>query len=131
MSVPIEVIGEQVGAIQFEKEDQGTWTEDEKTLVNAIAVQMARQIDNLRLLAQAEQYRREAESATRQLTREGWSDFIKDLDEPNIGFVYDQQQVLPVGQDGSENGNAEIVQPIEIRGEKLGEVSLEGVAAGR
>ena len=26
-----------------------------------------------------------------------------------------------------QNGAAEIVQPIEIRGEKLGEVSLEGV----
>ena len=61
LSVPIEVIGEQVGAIQFEKEDQRAWTEDEKILVNAVALQMARQIDNLRLLAQAEQYRREAE----------------------------------------------------------------------
>jgi GAF domain-containing protein/HAMP domain-containing protein len=127
LKVPIEVIGEQVGAIQFEKEDQGAWSDDEKTLVNTVTAQVARQIDNLRLLAQAEQYRREAELAARQLTREGWSDFIKGLDEPNIGFVYDQQQVLPVGQDLSGNGAAEIVQPIEIRGEKVGEVSLEGI----
>jgi GAF domain-containing protein/HAMP domain-containing protein len=127
LRVPIEVIGEPVGSIQFEKGDQGVWTEDEKTLVNAVAIQMARQIDNLRLLAQAEQYRREAESAARQLTREGWSDFINEMDRPNIGFVYDQQQVLPVGQDGSQNGTADIVQPIEIRGEKLGELSLDGV----
>ncbi len=72
-----------LGAIQFEKEDQGAWSEDEKTLVNAVAVQVARQIDNLRLLAQAEQYRREAEVSARQLTREGWSDFIEGLEKPD------------------------------------------------
>lgn len=127
LKIPIEVVGEQVGAIQFEKEGQAAWSDDEKTLVNAVATQVARQIDNLRLLAQAEQYRREAEAAARQLTREGWSDFIKGMDEPNIGFIYDQQQVLPIGQHQSGNGSVDVVQPLEIRGEKLGEVSLEGI----
>jgi GAF domain-containing protein/HAMP domain-containing protein len=127
LSVPIEVIGEQVGAIQFEKEDCEIWSDDEKILVNAVAAQVARQIDNLRLLAQAEQYRREAESAARQLTREGWTDFIKGMDESNIGFVYDQQQVLPAGKDNSEIDAAEIIQPIEIRGEQLGKVTLQGI----
>jgi GAF domain-containing protein/HAMP domain-containing protein len=127
LSVPIEVIGEQLGTIQFEKEDPGSWSEDDRTLVSSVATQIARQIDNLRLLAQAEQYRREAESAARQLTREGWSDFIKELDETNLGFVYDQQQVLPAVENPSEDGSATIVQPIEIRGEKLGEISLDGV----
>ena len=127
LRVPIEVIGEKLGAIQFEKEDQGVWSEDEKQLVNAVAVQVARQIDNLRLLAQAEQYRREAELSARQLTRQGWSDFIEGQEKPELGFVYDQQQVLPVGDNSMEMGVSEIVQPIEIRGEKLGEVSLAGV----
>jgi len=127
LRVPIEIVGEQVGALQLEKEGSAAWSDDEKTLVNAVTAQVARQIDNLRLLAQAEQYRREAETAARQLTREGWSDFIKGLDEPNIGFIYDQQQVLPVADESSGDSAAEIVQAIEIRGEKLGEVSLEGI----
>jgi len=127
LKIPIQVIGEQVGSIQFEKQAEQEWTEDEKTLVNAVATQVARQIDSLRLLAQAEQYRRDAELAARQLTREGWDDFIKGLDEPEIGFVYDQQQVQPSIEKSSGNGVSEIIQPIEIRGEKLGEVTLEGV----
>jgi GAF domain-containing protein/HAMP domain-containing protein len=127
LKIPIQVIGEQVGSIQFEKQAEQEWTEDEKTLVNAVATQVARQIDSLRLLAQAEQYRREAELAARQLTREGWADFVKGLDEPKIGYVYDQQQVMPSIEEHSGNGVSEIIQPIEIRGEKLGEVTLEGV----
>jgi GAF domain-containing protein/HAMP domain-containing protein len=127
LRVPIEIIGEQVGAIQFKREDQVAWSEDERTLVNSVTAQVARQIDSLRLLAQAEQYRREAELAARQLTREGWSEFIQGMDDPKIGFVYDQQQVLPVGIETSIDSAAEIIQSIEIRGEKLGEVSLEGI----
>src|SRR5258706_7391904 len=59
--VPIEVTGAKVGEIRLTDEPNRKWTESEKQLVEAATVRAAQHIENLRLLAQAEQYRAEAE----------------------------------------------------------------------
>ena len=46
------------------------------SLVKSIADRVAQHLENLRLLAQAERYRAEAEEAARRLTREGWESYL-------------------------------------------------------
>ncbi|MFZ0548052.1 MAG: GAF domain-containing protein, partial [Candidatus Promineifilaceae bacterium] len=86
---------------------------------------------NLRLLAQTEQYRSEAEEATRRLTREGWESYIKDQMGQPEGYLYDQQQVTPLT--GEENGHqskeAGLVKDLTVRGESIGRLEVEGVSA--
>lgn len=98
LKLPLEVSGETLGAVTVECEAGRAWTPDEVELVQAVARQAAQQMENLRLLAQAEQYRAEAEQAVRRLTLEGWKAFQQDRAELEAGFVYTGDQVQPAGQ---------------------------------
>jgi GAF domain-containing protein len=131
-SVPILITGEEVGAIQVEADGERQWTKDEADLMHTVAMQVARQIENLRLLTQAEQSRAEAEMATRRLTREGWQDYIKSKDI-SPGYHYDLNQVTPlevggdVKQDAillNQTANA-ITHPLKVGYETIGELSLQ------
>ncbi len=75
-TVPISITGAKVGTIQLTRAAGEGWTENESEIAQAAADLLARQIENLRLLAQAEQYRFEAEQVSRRLTHEGWEFFL-------------------------------------------------------
>jgi GAF domain-containing protein len=92
LQVPIEVSGEMIGALTFPPQPDRQWTPEQIKLAKDVAVQTARQIENLRLLAQAERYRLEAEENARRLTRQGWDEYQRDL-QPELDFVYDHTQV--------------------------------------
>jgi GAF domain-containing protein len=92
---PIIVTGAAVGTVQLERAGDQPWQPEEIDLVTAVVGQAARQLDNLRLLAQAESYRSDAEQATRRLTREGWAEYLQTRSEQN-GYVYDQTTVQPL-----------------------------------
>ena len=124
-SVPILITGEEVGAIQVEADGERQWTKDESDLLHTVAMQVARQIENLRLLTQAEQSRAEAELATRRLTREGWQDYVKSKDI-SAGYNYDLNQVTPLeeGLAASAEANA-ITHPLKVGYETIGELALQ------
>jgi len=137
LSTPILITGEKVGAIQVEAEGERQWTREETDLMHAVAMQIARQIENLRLLTQAEQSRAEAELATRRLTREGWQDYMRSKNI-SAGYNYDLNQVTPfnVEQDAillnieqdaillNREAKA-ITHPLKIGYETIGELALQ------
>ncbi len=120
LNVPIIVTGEAVGELEVIRKG-APWQPDEVEWVKNITAQVARQIDNLRLLEQAERYRQEAEDAARRLIREGWQSYMREQPE-TPAFVYDQTQVT-----AQEVATAlPFVQPLSVRGETIGEIGLEG-----
>jgi GAF domain-containing protein/HAMP domain-containing protein len=130
---PLQMAGEEIGSIYVEPDSGQHWGEEDSELVSVVANQVSRQVENLRLLAQAERYREEAEVAARRLTRQGWEDYLRELEASEIGFVYDQTQVYPTfereGNDDSEDqGDDSIIYPLKIRDETIGELVLEGSA---
>jgi GAF domain-containing protein len=122
---PITISGEPLGVLVLESPQGRTWTTDEVELVNAVADRVARQIENLRLLAQAERYRLEAEETARRLTRQGWQEYQKDLQD-QLSFVYDQTQVQVEASDSSASTEATIRQPLLVRETPIGALELEG-----
>ncbi len=131
LAVPIEVIGEPVGSIQLAGDPGRPWSEGDRELVAAVAAQVSRQVDNLRLLDQAERYRLDAEVAARRLTRAGWEEYLGSASGKEIGFVYAGGQVLPEDAARSTAGQPvepgeTVRQPLEVRGETVGELILEG-----
>ncbi len=127
LEVPIEVMGEKLGVIQLEGREDQTWAEIDIELIGTVAAQVAQQIDNLRLLAEAERYRAEAEDATRRLTREGWETFLETTaPSQDIGYIYDLQQVSSLAPTHLEtDGQAStFAQPITVRGEALGKLEV-------
>jgi GAF domain-containing protein len=126
LSAPITINDEPVGTVRVEGESNRAWTGSEAELVNSVAGQVARQIENIRLLAQAEQFRAAAEEAARRLTREGWADYAELLSER--AYVYDGEQVSAAESVAIESENAQS-RPIVVQGESIGEIVVEGVSS--
>ncbi|HIE58215.1 MAG TPA: GAF domain-containing protein, partial [Anaerolineales bacterium] len=100
LEVPLQVGDAILGALQVEGEE---WGQAEQQMLAAIAQQVTQHIENLRLLEQAEQYRFEAEQATRQLTHEGWENYLQTASLTSRGFLYDQNQVQPWDVDAPDS----------------------------
>jgi PAS domain S-box-containing protein len=124
LSTPITVKGAPVGTIQIESEEDRAWTKAELGIVEAVARQVAQQTENLRLLAQADQYRIEAEKANRRMTREGWQEYLQDQAALGSGFIYNQTQVIPL-TDEEDGREPVLVKELEVRGETIGHLAID------
>jgi PAS domain S-box-containing protein len=130
LSAPILVTGEPVGALHLEAEASRRWAETEIELVQTVAQQVAQQIENLRLLAEAERARAEAEQASRRLTREGWQGYLGQASARPQGYVYDHEQVVPLEADGCA-APAALAQPLAVRGEAVGALEVVHLPEGQ
>jgi len=124
-SVPISVTGTKIGAIQFGQEPNRIWTNSESELIEGTATQLAQHIENLRLLAQAEKYRAEAEQAVRRLTREGWDTYLQPGSQETAGFKYDLNEVSPLNVGENDNQTPVKHQALKVRDEVIGELSIQ------
>jgi len=88
---PIAVAGETIGEFKFAGEQP--WTNQDQTLAATVADQVAQRLENLRLLTQADRYRKEAEDTLRQVTGQSWRDYLKSLDQAQVGYTYDHEMV--------------------------------------
>jgi signal transduction histidine kinase len=121
----VDVLDEQVGRLIVEANPDRPISAEDKTLIAAVAHQVGQQVENLRLLADASRARAEAEDATRRLTREGWQKYAGQTDETMLGFVYDSNQVSPL-EKNSLPLDVNIVQPLTVRGEIIGQLAVAG-----
>ncbi len=126
LAAPIVVSGEPIGAIQLEGNASYEWAQDDTEVVVAVARQVAQQVENLRLLAQAEQARAEVEAQARRLTREGWQDYLQAASPATGGYTYDLNQVSPLAAEADSSSGSLVVQPLTVRGEKIGEIEIAG-----
>ena len=120
----VSVLDEQVGNLYLKTDPERPLTDDDKSLVAAVANRLGQQVENLRLLADASRARSEAEEATRRLTREGWQAYAAEQSESTHGFVYDMNRVSVLD---SIPQDVNISQPLMVRGEPIGHLSLAGL----
>jgi GAF domain-containing protein len=78
---PITLVQEEVGALYLEPDPNRPVTNSDQELIDAVANQVAQQVENIRLLADASRARAEAEDAIRRLTRSNWDTFTADRSE--------------------------------------------------
>ena len=121
LTAPIQVTGTIVGKLQFLRER--AWTQDDQTIIQSVSRQVAQQIENLRLLAQAEQYQAASQEALRQLTREGWEQYQTTLQDSQIGFLYSDFEVKPWSEIESEKA---LSYPINVQNEVIGYLNILG-----
>jgi len=124
-------IGDEVfGKIQLDGE-QNISSKNEKIL-SSIAQQVSQHIENLRLVEQANQYRAEAEEASRLLTQQGWDEYLQSPDAPEIGYIYDQKRVIATNDLETITNLADadiITQAISVRDEPIGQLTLANIEA--
>ena len=119
----MQVLDQQVGRL-FVK-GNGSFTEEDKSLVNAIAKQVGQQVENIRLLADASRARAEAEDATRRLTHQNWENYSQQ-GEAITGFVYDSIKVSPLRNETIAS-IVDLEQPLMVRGEPIGQLAVSGL----
>jgi len=128
LTASLAVAGAAVGEIRLQPAADRAWTDDDSELTSAVARQASLQIENLRLLAEAERYRAEAELATRRLTREGWQAQLESQAGAALSFVYDQTQVQPLTAEAG-GPPADFTQPLAVHGQTIGTLEFVGPAA--
>jgi K+-sensing histidine kinase KdpD len=116
---------EQIGVLSLKPDPMRPLTENDKKLVAAVANQVAQQVENIRLLADASRARAEAEEANRRMTHESWQSFNAYRREDTLGFVYDTVQVTRLG-DSSLPGDIAFTVPLTVRGEAIGQLAVTG-----
>ncbi len=118
----IPVANEPVGTFKFVSEQ--TWSEEDAALVSIIARQLGQQVENLRLLAQADQYRAETEQALRRMTLQGWESQLADHPDAKAGYLYDRNRVSPLSSADGNDPQPIATRVLEIAGEEIGELSV-------
>ena len=121
----VKVMDEQVGTLYVEPDPNQPMSDSDKALISAVADQVAQQVENIRLLADASRARAEAEEAIRSLTRENWTKFAEDKVESDLNFVYDSIRVTPIDE-ASLPQDIVLSQPLMVRGEEVGKLSVAG-----
>ncbi|WP_420629816.1 GAF domain-containing protein [Candidatus Leptofilum sp.] len=123
VEVPLVVANEPIGLIQVETAESQPWTEEMKALVDKVATQVAQQVENLRLIDEAQKYRLEAETAVQRLTAEGWENYKEQKSLP--AYMYDSQQVHELDTVAEAEMLATV--PLTVRGETIGFLELDGL----
>ena len=120
----VNVLEEQVGALYLKPDPAHPLEEGGKEMIAAVANQIAQQVENIRLLADASRARAEADAITKRLTRENWDSFVNRADEKFLGFIYDNNQVSPMGDRALED--VALTIPLQVRGETIGRLAVAG-----
>ena len=126
LATPLKIGDEVLGMLKLEGAEE--WSEDETALLSSIAGQVSQHIENLRLLAQAEQYRAEAEQATRRLTHEGWDEYMQSPLAPARGYVYDQKKVHEASSDTElmmDENDQVVIQNLLVRDQLIGQIAVD------
>ncbi len=122
-------IGDEVfGKIQLESDEN--LSEEDARVLSSIAQQVAQHIENLRLIEQANQYRAEAEEASRHLIQKGWEEYLQTPDAPALGYIYDQKRVVATNNIETITNPADaniITQEIAVRDEPIGQLTLANI----
>ena len=122
----VKVMDEQVGTLYIQPDPNQPLTDSDNELVRAIADQVAQQVENIRLLADASRARADAEDAIRRLAHENWQKFAADRDETDLAFAYDSLQVKPLTDMGSKP-DLTYAQPLVVNGESIGQLGIAGL----
>lgn len=123
LHAPINVAGAEIGKLYIADTQDRKWTSAEADIMHNTSVQLSRHLENLRLLAQSEKYRRDAEEATKRLTREGWETYLNLRKDNASGFMYRENKVQPLDEKNAEKAVHSL--PIQVREESIGELAVE------
>ncbi|MBN1179056.1 MAG: GAF domain-containing protein [Anaerolineae bacterium] len=147
LALPLISRGDVVGAMSIQSTELAAFGEEDISVLQTIADQLATAIVNARLFEEVQGSLREVETVQRKYLREAWMDYIQKAAWPRaIAYEYDRVSVSPLppgdlpdahralagrrpvavtGTDGDANGRSTLVAPIVLGGEAIGTFSFE------
>jgi PAS domain S-box-containing protein len=123
-AVPLLIGEEVIGVLDMQSNQPGTFSKENVPVFIALAGQMAIAINNARLFDEVSTARQHAEKVTRQLTREGWEEYLHSLEEGSgpVGYSYGLAGTSALDDaPGSTSSAADgLAALIQVRGEQIG-----------
>lgn len=144
MALPLKVGGEVIGALDVQSTGGSAFDDEDLTLLQTLADQLAVAIENVRLVKRLETSLEETRQFYERQVRESWS--LADRGRTAPGFEYDRLHVAPAGRDlppealaqvrsgqivclemqpGQPDAPAQIIVPVMLRGQLLGVIGVE------
>ena len=138
--VSAKIAGKIVGALDVQSTEANAFSSDDIEVLSILADQVALAIQNARLFEQTQQSLKEAEAVYRQYVRETWSRLPQE--QKLAGFRYSGAGVVPLEHAEIESASLvsnppenspkrEVVVPIVLREEKIGELAVQIPGEGR
>ncbi len=93
MALPLKVGERVIGVLDVQSTEPAAFTEEDVTILQTMADQIALAIENARLLSEAQDRLREVTSLTREYARREWAQLVSE--RPGWGYIYDGVEVRP------------------------------------
>ncbi|MFZ5879265.1 MAG: GAF domain-containing protein [Chloroflexota bacterium] len=126
MAVPLLIGNQVVGVLDMQSDRPGALDQEILPAFEALAGQLAVAIQNARLLAEAEEARREVEIQARRLSRVQWMEYLDAIHKPEEnGYVFEGNTIAPLASTDLAAAEGALVSPIAVSGERLGSLVVE------
>ncbi len=124
MALPLKVGERVIGVLDVQSTEPAAFTEEDITILQTMADQIALAIENTRLLAEAQDRLREVTTLTREYARREWEQLVSE--RPGWGYIYDGVEVRPVKPaSDSLGGQSAFTLPLQVpEGETIGRISV-------
>ena len=133
MALPLKSAKLIVGALDVQSTEIGAFTEEDIQMLSLLADQVSLAIENARLFDETRRALSEAESISRQLTREAW--LRMPVETKLLGYRYGIAGSSPLHQrldltefsksETSQKETGQVVVPIVLRGETIGSLVVQ------
>lgn len=136
LALPLRARGNTIGALDVQSLKPKAFTEEDVTILQTLADQLAVAIDNTRLLAEAQSSLKAAQRAYGEVSREAWEKLLSSQSQLRKrydpeGILPDQDQWSQETQQALQQGNTVISQnqrltvPIKARGQTIGAINIQ------
>ncbi len=145
MALPLRAENKVIGVLDIQSNTPNAFSDDDVSIMQILADQLAAAIDRTRLLQELERSFQELETAYGQYTRENWRNVAEDTLKGRIGYRFDNIRIesvselpeigkesLETGTIVSSNGNGtradrqnSVAIPIKLRGHSIGVITLK------
>ncbi len=123
MALPMRVSNRVIGALDVQSVKPNAFDDSNTQVFQVLADQLAVAIDNARLINETQQGVQQVADLNRQLTREGWRDFLQQEGKKASAFQYDMLNVTPIEPESLTTGKNGMTAEIRVRGETIGSLS--------
>ncbi len=120
LTIPLIVEAQVIGVLDMQCTNLNTFTEENLTVFEAMATQLAISIDSAKQWAVAQEAQQQLEIVVNRLTRDAWATKLEQEDQ--LGFVYDLSSTQPTTENGDQGG---VVVPVKVSNQTIGQLAVE------
>ncbi len=143
MALPLKAESVVIGVLDIQSDQPRAFNEDDITIMQTMADQLATAIERARLLQEVERSLKELESAYGKYTRENWKHISEHVKTGNLGYRFDNirmeavndipdlgKTALATGKTVNSNGHSPdrhtfAAVPVKLRGQTIGVINLK------